>query len=139
MYLLDTNVISELRRSKPHGAVKAWLASVPDANLQISAVSLAEIQRGVENARETDPAKAGEIESWADKIELTFSVLPVDAPVFRLHARWMHRRSDACYEDALIAATAKIHGLVVVTRNVIDFTEFDIGLFDPFGFRSASE
>ena len=138
MYLLDTNVISELRRKTPHGAVTAWLNSVADASLRISAVSMAEIQRGIEMARETDPAKAAEIEAWADKVEQSFSILNVDSSIFRLHARWMHKRSGAGYEDALIAATAKTHGLTVVTRNLPNFVGFEVKLFDPFSFRGAA-
>ena len=62
MYLLDTNVVSELRRPRPHGAVLAWLREVPDSSLYISAVTIGELQAGVEMTREQDPAKAAEIE-----------------------------------------------------------------------------
>ena len=134
MYLLDTNVISELRRAKPHGAVVAWLETVPDAALDISALSLGEIQAGVEKLRQRDAQKAQEIEQWADRVEQTFAVLPIDGRVFRLHARWMVARSDHAYEDALIAATAQVHGLTLVTRNARDFSHFDVPLFDPFTF-----
>ena len=68
MYLLDTNVISELRRPKPHGAVLAWFESVADSDLHISAVSLGEIQAGIELTRDQDAAKAAEIEQWADLV-----------------------------------------------------------------------
>ncbi len=138
MYLLDTNVISELRRVKPHGAVLAWLETVPDAALHISALSLGEIQGGVEKLRQRDAQKAQEIEQWADKVEQTFAVLPVDGRIFRLHARWMFARSDHAYEDALIAATAQVHGLTVVTRNSRDFAHFDVPFFDPFTFVGHS-
>ncbi len=134
MYLLDTNVISELRRAKPHGAVVAWLEAVPDSALHISALSLGEIQAGVEKLRQRDAQKAQEIEQWADRVEQTFAVLPIDGRVFRLHARWMVARSDHAYEDALIAATAQVHGLTLVTRNARDFAHFDVSIFDPFTF-----
>lgn len=137
MFLLDTNVVSELRRLRPHGAVKAWLASVPDTRLHLCAVTLGEIQRGVERARETHPEKALEIEAWADKIERSFSVLSIDAAIFRLHARWMYARPANCFEDALIAATAKIHGLTLVTRNTKDFAAYDVVRFDPFSFQGG--
>ena len=136
MYLLDTNVISELRRVKPHGAVVAWLETVPDAALHVSALSLGEIQAGVEKLRQRDAQKAQEIEQWADRVEQTFAVLPVDGRIFRLHARWMLARPDHAYEDALIAATAQVHGLMLVTRNARDFVHFDVPLFDPFTFAA---
>ena len=132
MYLLDTNVISELRRPRPHGAVVAWLESVADADLYVSAVSLGEIQAGIELTRDQDAAKADEIERWADLLAASYSVLPMDAETFRLWARLMHRRSDTLYEYAMIAATARQHQLTVVTRNVGDFAHFDVVLFNPF-------
>ena len=132
MYLLDTNVISELRRPRPHGAVVAWLESVADADLHLSAVTLGEIQAGIELARDQEAAKADEIERWADQVAASYNVLPMDAETFRIWARLMHRRSDTLYEDAMIAATAKRHKLTVVTRNVRDFAPFDVALFNPF-------
>ena len=135
MFLLDTNVVSELRRARPHGAVVAWLNSAPKGSLRISAATLGEIQRGVEIARERDPAKAREIEIWADKLEQTFAVVPADAAVFRRHARLMRRRPNSVYEDALIAATASVYDLTLVTRDVADFKGFSVRFIDPFGFR----
>ncbi len=85
----------ERRRAKPHGAVVAWLGALPETDIHICAVTIGEIQAGVEKARETDPAKAAEIESWLDRVEKNYSVLPIDARAFRAHARLMHRKSDA--------------------------------------------
>lgn len=132
MYLLDTNVISELRRPRPHGAVVAWLQSVADSDLHLSAVTLGEIQAGIELTRGQDAAKAAEIERWADLVSASYNVLPMDAGTFRLWARLMHGRSDTLYEDAMIAATAKQHKLTVVTRNVVDFAHFGVDVFNPF-------
>jgi hypothetical protein len=132
MYLLDTNIISELRRKRPHGGVLAWLQNVADADLNLSAVSLGEIQAGIERTRETDPAKAMEIEAWADKISVTWNVLLMDVATFRTCATLMHRRSDDLFEDAMIAATAIVHGLTVVTRNVKDFREFGVKILNPY-------
>lgn len=132
MYLLDSNVISELRRPRPHGAVVAWLQSVADGDLYLSAVTLGEIQAGIELTRDQDAAKADEIEQWVDLVAASYNVLPMDAEAVRLWARLMHRRSDALYEDAMIAATAKVHSLTVVTRNVSDFAHFEVDLLNPF-------
>ena len=126
MYLLDTNVVSELRKPRPHGAVLAWLQAADDSALHLSAVTLGEIQAGIELTREQDAAKAAEIEAWADQLAAAYNVLPMDSRTFRLWARWMHRRSDTLYEDAMIAATAGVHQLTVVTRNVADFARFGV-------------
>ena len=78
MYLLDTNVVSELRRARPHGAVLAWLEAVDDSFLHLSAVTLAEIQAGIELTRQQDLGKANEIEAWLDLVTRTFNILPMD-------------------------------------------------------------
>ena len=132
MYLLDTNVVSGLRRPRPHGAVLDWTADVPTEQLFASAVTVGEIQAGIEITREQDEGKAEELESWLDKVLATYSVLPMDAPAFREWARLMHRRSDTMIEDAMIAATAKVHRLTVVTRNVSDFDDLGVELQNPF-------
>jgi toxin FitB len=132
VYLLDTNVISELRRPRPHGAVVAWLEGVADEDLHLSAVTLGELQAGVEITREQDPGKASEIETWIDQVASTWNVLPLDGRTFRAWAKLMHGRSDDLLEDALIAATAIVHHLVVVTRNVRDFAVFEVGTLDPW-------
>jgi toxin FitB len=135
MYLLDTNVISELRRPRPHGAVVAWLEGVADHDLHLSAVTLGELQAGVEMTREQNPEKASQIESWIDQVAETWNVLPLDDRIFRAWAKLMHRRSDDLLADALIAATATIHHLVVVTRNVRDFEPLGVETLNPFETR----
>jgi len=132
VYLLDTNVISELRRIRPHGAVVAWLEGVADPDLHLSAITLGELQAGVELTREQDPARASQIESWIDQVAQTWNVLPPDGRTFRVWAKLMHRRSDDLTADALIAATAIVHHLVVVTRNVRDFALFEVETLNPF-------
>jgi toxin FitB len=132
VYLLDTNVVSELRRSRPHGAVVAWLRGVADADLHLSAVTIGELQAGVEITREQDPTRAAEIEAWVGRVADNYNVLPMDAQAFRAWARLMHRRSQALLEDAMIAATANVHGLIVVTRNVRDFAGLGARTLNPF-------
>jgi predicted nucleic acid-binding protein len=136
LYLLDTNVVSELRKPRPYGAVVAWLNSVDDGHLHLATVTLGEIQAGIELTREQDAEKAAEIESWLDLVAATYNVLPMDGPAFRCWAKLMHRTSDTLYEDAMIAAIAKVKGLTLVTRNIADFSSFGIGLFNPFEFGS---
>lgn len=132
MFLLDTNVVSELRKVRPHGAVVAWIEGIADAELYLSAVTLGEIQAGIEITREQDAAKAADIEKWADQVAATYNVLPMDTVTFRLWAKLMHRQSDTVYEDAMIAASALVHKLTVVTRNVRDFERFQVTVFNPF-------
>jgi predicted nucleic acid-binding protein len=133
MYLLDTNVVSELRKPRPHGAVLAWLAALDDAQLHVSVVTLGEIQAGIELTREQDADKAEEIEAWLALMAGAYNVLPMDAAAFRAWARLMHRQSNTLYEDAMIAATATVHGLVVATRNVADFKALGVEVLNPFG------
>ena len=132
MYLLDTNVVSELRKLKPHQGVVAWVQNVPEETLHLSAVTIGEIQAGIEITREQDAVKADELSAWLDQVARAYNLLPMDAATFREWARLMHRRSDTLYEDAMIAATAQVHGLTVVTRNVSDFRGFDVPLLNPF-------
>jgi len=133
VFLLDTNIVSELRKPRPHGAVVAWLEGVADADLYLCAVTLGEIQAGIEITREQDVVKAAAIEAWANQVGASYNVLPMDAATFRLWAKLMHRQSNTVYEDAMIAATALVHKLTVVTRNVRDFERFQVPVFNPFG------
>ena len=137
MYLLDTNVISELRKPRPHAAVLAWIASVPDRELFLSALTLGELQAGVELTRRQDPQKAAQIESWIDQIETGDQVIPLDGPALREWARLMDRRSDDLMEEAMIAATARVYKLTVATRNVRDFRVLDVPVVNPFTFRAS--
>ena len=132
MYLLDTNVVSELRRRQPHRAVLDWITNIPADQLFVSVVTVGEIQAGIEITREQDVVKAEELEDWLDKVLASYSVLPMNAPAFREWARFMHRKSDTITEDAMIAATAIVHRLTVVTRNGRDFDILGVKFLNPF-------
>ncbi|MCG6117559.1 MAG: type II toxin-antitoxin system VapC family toxin [Aquimonas sp.] len=132
MFLLDTNVVSELRRPRPHGAVLQWISHTADTDLHLSSVTLGEIQAGIEITRDQNAAKAAELERWLEQVARSYNVLPMDAPAFREWARLMHRASNTLNEDAMLAATARVHRLTVVTRNVADFAGFGVALLNPF-------
>ena len=132
MYLLDTNIVSELRRPKPHKGVLNWIGGVPADQLFLSAVTVGEIQAGIEIMHERDMAKAEELTSWLNRVVAGYGVLPMDTTAFREWARLKHGKPDTLIEDAMIAATAKVHRLTVVTRNVRDFRIFDVDILDPF-------
>ena len=131
-YLLDTNVVSELRKPRPHGGVLAWLESLDDEQLYVSAVTLGEIQAGIEMTREQDPVKAQQLEDWLALMAGAYNVLPMDSAAFTAWARLMNRKSDTLYEDAMMAATAKVHGLTIATRNVADFQALGFEVLNPF-------
>jgi predicted nucleic acid-binding protein len=132
MYLLDTNIVSELRKLKPHGGVITWLESIPDSDIAISAVTIGEIQAGIELTREQDQVKANAIEDWLNQVCMLFNVLPMNAQTFGVWGQIMHRQSNTVNEDAMIAATAIAHQLTVVTRNEKDFKRFKVNVFNPF-------
>ncbi|MDB5820298.1 MAG: twitching motility protein PilT [Rhizobacter sp.] len=90
------------------------------------------MQAGVEVTRDQDTAKADELERWVNNVCAAYHVLPMDIETFRLWARFMRGKSNTLYEDAMIAATAAINRLVVVTRNVRDFAHFDVKTLNPF-------
>jgi toxin FitB len=132
-FLLDTNVVSELRKPRPHGAVLAWVQALEDVQMYLSVVTLGEIQAGIEITREQDASKAEQLEQWLEQVAASYQILPMDSACFRAWARLLHKRSDTLSEDAMIAATAQLHGLTVASRNVADFQALGVKVFNPFG------
>ena len=137
MYLLDTNVVSELRKwgtRKADSNVVAWADSVPASVQFLSVISVLEIETGVLLAERRDSAQGSVLRSWLDlRVMTAFAdrILPIDTAVVRRCAR-LHvpdRRPD---RDALIAATALVHDLTVVTRNVSDFAPTGVGIVNPW-------
>lgn len=141
MYLLDTNVVSELRRAKagkadPH--VVAWAASVPVASLFLSAITVLELELGVLLIERRDPVQGAILRAWLEEqVLLAFSerILAVDTAVARRCAK-LHVPDPRSERDALIAATALTHGLIVVTRNGVDFQPTGVGTLDPWTFEA---
>lgn len=131
-YLLDTNVVSETRKPRPHGAVMQWLSGLEVGRTFLSAVTLGELQAGVEKTRHQDPLKAEEIKRWVDQLAEVHEVLSMDTPCFREWARIMDSKPPHLLEDAMIAATARVHRLIVATRNEGDFKQLDVRTFNPF-------
>jgi len=129
MFVLDTNVVAEMRKAgagKANPGVAAWARSVPAALMFLSAISLHELEHGVLLAERRDPAQGALLRRWLDSsVAASFAdrILPVDERVARGVAA-LHVPDPAPFRDALIAATAQIHGMTVVTRNVSDFRRF---------------
>jgi predicted nucleic acid-binding protein len=133
-YLIDTNVISELYRGeKCDPRVARWFDSIGDADLFISVLVLGEIRKGAEKIRHRDPDRAKTIEIWLSGLEDIFDdrVLPVDSQVADVWGRMSARRSVPVV-DCLQAATAKVLGLTMVTRNTSDFDGLDVAVLNPF-------
>ncbi len=131
-YLLDTNVVSALRKTRPHGAVVAWLNDQPGENSFLSAVTLGELQAGVERLRRQDAVKARQIEVWVDQVAASYQILPMDRACFREWARLMDQKPDQLLTDGMIAATARVHQLIVVSRNERDFKHLGVRILNPF-------
>jgi predicted nucleic acid-binding protein len=132
VFLLDTNVLSERFKIKPHGAVLAWLATVPPGTTFISAMTVGEVQAGPERARIQHPLKAQAIETWLFEVVRDSQIVDMDAEIAQEWARMMHGKDRSLVADAWIAATAKCRHLTLATRNTRDFAGFGIDLFNPF-------
>lgn len=137
MYLLDTNVISELRKARAGKAdrhVVAWAAPVALTQLFVSVITIHELEMGVLLAERRDPRQGRLLRAWLDgRVVPGFGarVLPVDVAVVRRSAR-LHVPDPRPFRDALIAATALVHGMTVVTRNVQDFEPTGVPILNPW-------
>jgi predicted nucleic acid-binding protein len=135
-YLLDTNVVSELRKSAQRAApnVRAWAQHQPTSELSISVITVMEIEIGIVRLERRDSAQGQVLRTWLERDLLAaFSTrtLPVDLGVAR-RAALMHVPDPRSERDVLIAATALIHNLVVVTRNIADFQSLGVELLNPW-------
>lgn len=133
-FLIDTNVISEVRKqSRCDPNVAAWYASIDDGDLYLSVLVMGEIRRGIELARRHDPAKAAALEAWLNEVDAAFGerILPVDRAVTDEWGRMSARRPIPVI-DGLLAATAKVHRMTLVTRNSGDVAGLGATVLDPF-------
>jgi toxin FitB len=112
--------------------VLAWVGRLLPEQILIAAVTMAELQTGVELTRRQDRTKAREIESWLGALEATFVCVPMDAACFREWARMMTGKPEGLRADAMIAATARVHGLEVATRDEGDFKRLGVKIVNPF-------
>ena len=132
-FLLDTNIISEIRkRDRAHPNVVPWVARTPVAEIGTSVLVLAEIRHGIELKRRSDPQQAKSLDRWFSQMRTRLGdrVLPIDEPVAQAWAL-LGIPDPLPLIDGLLAATAKVHGLTLVTRNVADIA-VGVSLLDPF-------
>ena len=137
--LLDTNVVSELRkgsRANPH--LRTWFAGVADEDIHLSVLVVGELRRGVERIRRKDPRQAAGLERWLGRLVAAHAdrILPVDLEVAEAWGRLSALR-PASLVDTLLAATAQVHGLILVTRNTKDVVWTGVACLNPFDGRSA--
>lgn len=133
-WLVDTNIISEVRKGpRCHPGVAAWWAAVEDRDLFLSVLTLGEIRRGIEAIRHRDPAKAATLERWLRDVSEAFGarIVGVDLAVAEAWGRMSVARSVPV-TDALLAATAQVHDLVLVTRNTADVSGLGVRTLNPF-------
>jgi toxin FitB len=132
-FLLDTNVVSEIRKPRPDSKAQAWLASAPAAELYLSVLVVGEIRQGVERLRRRDPARAAPYEAWLSELARRFAdrLVPVTVEVCEEWGR-LNVPDPLAVVDGLMAATAKVRGWTLVTRNVADLARADVRLLNPF-------
>jgi predicted nucleic acid-binding protein len=134
-FLLDTNAISEIRRDRD-ARVRAWASQVDDATLHLSVLTIGEVRTGIERLRRRDPVQADVFADWLGQLHERFAdrILPVDSAVADDWGR-LNAPAPRNTVDSLIAATARIHGMTVVTRNTSDFANCDVQLINPWEYE----
>lgn len=132
-YLVDTNVLSEVRKRRPNPRVHAWFESVPGRALFVSVLVLGEIRQGVERRRRRDPTAAAALDRWLETLRGEFAghVLPISTEIADRWGR-LNVPDSLPAVDSLLAATALEHDLVLVTRNVADVAGTGVATLDPF-------
>ena len=133
-FLLDTNVVSELAKTRPNSKVIAWLGSVPSTDLFLSVITLGEIRKGIEKKRAASPRDAGRLEAWLTTLVMNYRsrVLPFDQDSADQWGRVMARHPRVPVEDAQLVATAMQHDLTFATRNLRHIAETGVAFVDPF-------
>ncbi|QTD45561.1 type II toxin-antitoxin system VapC family toxin [Ottowia testudinis] len=138
MYLLDTNVLSELRpgKAKADAAVLAWASALDDSQIHLSSISILELQRGILRLERRTPPQGAGLRAWFDGLRVTYAarILPFGESAALLCAA-LHVPNPRAERDAMIAATALEHGFAVVTRNVADFAGTGVRLVNPWEFE----
>lgn len=134
-FLLDTNILSEIRKPRPHGGALAWFTAHESAGFATPVIALFELQMGVEQLRHQDPERASRFEFWIERLEAGSDVLSFDAAASRETARLLNKQPMGLMADAMIAAIAKVNGLTLATRNTRDFERFGVPLVNPFLYR----
>jgi predicted nucleic acid-binding protein len=132
-YLLDTNVVSEIRKRRPDPHVLAWWDRVKSADIFLSALTIGEIRLGVERLRRKDRAQAERLARWLDDLQTAYAdhIVAVDAHIVEEWGR-MNVPDPLPVIDGLLAATARVRGWILVTRNVDDVAGRDVAVINPF-------
>jgi predicted nucleic acid-binding protein len=132
-YLLDTNILSELRRTEPNRRVLRWYDATADTDMHLSVMTIGEFRKGLARLRRKDPERAYGLAQWLDRLLAPYEsrVLPVTPEIANVWGE-LNDPEPLPIIDAYIAATAIVHDMVLVTRNVKDFERTGVRLLNPF-------
>jgi predicted nucleic acid-binding protein len=136
-YLLDTNIVSEMRKKQADESVLAFVTRTHSSSLYISVLTLGELRKGVTQKHRSDPAAAKRLATWVNGLESMFSdrIIGIDAATARLWGELSGQRTRPVV-DTLLAATAIVHDMTLVTRNTRDVQDIDLKLLNPFAFKN---